>query len=62
MSLTRTLIDVGPLRTSPVFRQLLIGRTVSTLGSFSVLCLLAVTGAAAATPELRGGAATPDER
>lgn len=34
MSLTRTLIDVRPLRTSPVFRRLLIGRTVSVLGSF----------------------------
>ncbi|MGW7378442.1 MFS transporter [Streptomyces sp. NPDC054794] len=34
MSLTRSLIDVGPLRTSPVFRRLLIGRTVSSLGGF----------------------------
>ncbi|MET7488658.1 MFS transporter [Streptomyces sp. NPDC005538] len=34
MSLTRTLIDIRPLRTSPVFRRLLIGRTVSVLGSF----------------------------
>jgi MFS family permease len=34
MSLTRTLIDVRPLRTSPVFRRLLIGRTVSVLGNF----------------------------
>ncbi|MET8449800.1 MFS transporter [Streptomyces sp. NPDC005209] len=34
MSLTRALIDVGPLRTSPVFRRLLIGRTVSSLGGF----------------------------
>ena len=34
MSLTRTLIDVRPLRTSPVFRRLLIGRTVSVLGAF----------------------------
>ncbi|WP_367322923.1 MFS transporter [Streptomyces sp. HUAS ZL42] len=37
MSLTRTLIDVRPLRTSPVFRRLLIGRTVSTLGSFMTM-------------------------
>src|SRR5947207_12099042 len=34
MSLTRTLMDVRPLRTSPAFRRLLIGRTVSMLGSF----------------------------
>jgi len=34
MSFTRTLIDVRPLRTSPVFRRLLIGRTVSVLGAF----------------------------
>ncbi|MCF3133109.1 MFS transporter [Streptomyces olivochromogenes] len=34
MSLTRSLIDVRPLRTSPVFRRLLIGRTVSSLGGF----------------------------
>ncbi|MFI6465558.1 MFS transporter [Streptomyces sp. NPDC050528] len=33
-ALTHTLIDVRPLRTSPVFRRLLIGRTVSLLGSF----------------------------
>ncbi|MGW1723037.1 MFS transporter [Streptomyces sp. NPDC002306] len=32
MSLTHALIDVRPLRTSPVFRRLLIGRTVSMLG------------------------------
>ncbi|WP_030601027.1 MFS transporter [Streptomyces fulvoviolaceus] len=37
MSLTRTLIDVRPLRTSPVFRRLLIGRTVSLLGSFMTI-------------------------
>ncbi|MFF8535126.1 MFS transporter [Streptomyces sp. NPDC015532] len=37
MSLTRTLIDVRPLRTSPVFRRLLIGRTVSVLGSFMTM-------------------------
>lgn len=32
MGLARALVDVGPLRTSPVFRRLLIGRTVSVLG------------------------------
>ncbi|MGC9538209.1 MFS transporter [Streptomyces sp. UG1] len=37
MSLARTLIDVRPLRTSPVFRRLLIGRTVSVLGSFMTM-------------------------
>ncbi|WLW54828.1 MFS transporter [Streptomyces sp. YU58] len=37
MSLTRTLIDVRPLRTSPVFRRLLVGRTVSVLGSFMTM-------------------------
>lgn len=37
MSLARTLIDVRPLRSSPVFRRLLIGRTVSVLGSFMTL-------------------------
>ncbi|WP_316754190.1 MFS transporter [Streptomyces herbicida] len=37
MSLTRSLIDVRPLRTSPVFRRLLIGRTVSVLGSFMTM-------------------------
>ncbi|MFI6035551.1 MFS transporter [Streptomyces sp. NPDC051315] len=37
MSLRRTLLDVRPLRTSPVFRRLLIGRTVSTLGSFMTM-------------------------
>ncbi|MEV6506234.1 MFS transporter [Streptomyces sp. NPDC051642] len=36
-ALARTLIDVRPLRTSPVFRRLLIGRTVSTLGSFMTM-------------------------
>ncbi|MGW0944206.1 MFS transporter [Streptomyces sp. NPDC002623] len=35
--LTRTLVDVRPLRSSPVFRRLLIGRTVSTLGSFMTM-------------------------
>ncbi|MBC2906158.1 MFS transporter [Streptomyces cupreus] len=34
MSLARTLVDVRPLRTSPVFRRLLIGRTASILGTF----------------------------
>ncbi|GAA4830784.1 MFS transporter [Kitasatospora terrestris] len=34
MSLTRALIDLRPLRTSRLFRWLLFGRTVSTLGSF----------------------------
>ncbi|WAZ21906.1 MFS transporter [Streptomyces cinnabarinus] len=34
MSLARTLVDVRPLRTSPAFRRLLIGRTASILGSF----------------------------
>ncbi|MGV9451247.1 MFS transporter [Streptomyces sp. NPDC003635] len=34
MSLARTFVDVRPLRTSPVFRRLLIGRTASILGSF----------------------------
>jgi MFS family permease len=37
MSLTRTLIDVRPLRASPVFRRLLIGRTVSVLGGFMTM-------------------------
>ena len=37
MSLSRTLIDVQPLRTSPVFRRLLIGRTVSVLGAFMTM-------------------------
>ncbi|MEU7468382.1 MFS transporter [Streptomyces sp. NPDC044984] len=37
MSLSRTFIDVRPLRTSPVFRRLLIGRTVSTLGGFMTM-------------------------
>lgn len=37
MSLSRTLIDVRPLRTSPVFRRLLIGRTVSLLGGFMTM-------------------------
>ncbi|MFF7162776.1 MFS transporter [Streptomyces sp. NPDC008086] len=37
MSLARTFIDVRPLRTSPVFRRLLIGRTVSVLGGFMTL-------------------------
>lgn len=37
MSLARTLIDVRPLRTSPVFRRLLIGRTVSVFGSFMTM-------------------------
>lgn len=32
MGLRRALVDVGPLRTSPAFRRLLIGRTVSVLG------------------------------
>ncbi|MGW0879412.1 MFS transporter [Streptomyces sp. NPDC002671] len=34
MSLSSSLIDVRPLRTSPVFRRLLIGRTVSLFGGF----------------------------
>jgi MFS family permease len=37
MSLSRTLIDVRPLRTSPAFRRLLMGRTVSVLGSFMAM-------------------------
>ncbi|MFF1306518.1 MFS transporter [Streptomyces sp. NPDC058307] len=37
MSLNRTFLDVRPLRTSPVFRRLLFGRTVSTLGSFMTM-------------------------
>jgi MFS family permease len=37
MSLSRTLIDMRPLRTSPAFRRLLIGRTVSVLGSFMAM-------------------------
>ncbi|WP_459737355.1 MFS transporter [Streptomyces sp. E-15] len=37
MSLSRSLIDVRPLRTSPVFRRLLIGRTVSVLGGFMTM-------------------------
>ncbi|WP_328683214.1 MFS transporter [Streptomyces sp. NBC_01261] len=35
--LAHTLIDVRPLRTSPVFRRLLIGRTVSVLGMFMTM-------------------------
>ncbi|MFJ4788812.1 MFS transporter [Streptomyces sp. NPDC088794] len=35
--LGRAFIDVRPLRTSPVFRRLLFGRTVSTLGSFMTM-------------------------
>ncbi|MFC8720089.1 MFS transporter [Kitasatospora sp. NPDC057198] len=34
MNLARALLDVRPLRTSRLFRWLLFGRTVSTLGSF----------------------------
>ncbi|MFJ1791613.1 MFS transporter [Kitasatospora griseola] len=37
MSLARALIDVRPLRTSRLFRWLLVGRTVSTLGSFMTM-------------------------
>ncbi|RKE16898.1 MFS transporter [Streptomyces sp. TLI_171] len=37
MSRTGSLIDVRPLRSSPPFRRLLIGRTVSTLGSFMTM-------------------------
>ncbi|KUN28150.1 MFS transporter [Streptomyces antibioticus] len=37
MSLSDALLDVRPLRTSPVFRRLLFGRTVSTLGSFMTM-------------------------
>ncbi|MFG2945631.1 MFS transporter [Streptomyces adustus] len=37
MSLTHALLDVRPLRSSPVFRRLLIGRTVSLLGSFMTM-------------------------
>ncbi|MFJ6859761.1 MFS transporter [Streptomyces werraensis] len=37
MSVSRTFIDVRPLRTSPVFRRLLVGRTVSVLGSFMTM-------------------------
>ncbi|KUN83069.1 MFS transporter [Streptomyces bungoensis] len=37
MSLARSLVDVTPLRTSPVFRRLLIGRTVSLLGGFMTM-------------------------
>jgi len=36
-SLSRTLVDIRPLRTSPVFRRLLIGRTVSVLGGFMTM-------------------------
>ncbi|MCH5671581.1 MFS transporter [Streptomyces gilvus] len=34
MSIGRTFLDVRPLRTSPAFRRLLLGRTVSSLGGF----------------------------
>ncbi|WP_328481732.1 MFS transporter [Streptomyces sp. NBC_00377] len=34
---SRALVDVRPLRSSPVFRRLLIGRTVSTLGAFMTM-------------------------
>src|SRR5690606_21820271 len=37
MSVSRTFIDVRPLRASPVFRRLLIGRTVSVLGGFMTM-------------------------
>jgi MFS family permease len=37
MSLGRTFLDVRPLRTSPVYRRLLIGRTVSSLGGFMTM-------------------------
>ncbi|MEU6666376.1 MFS transporter [Streptomyces sp. NPDC046727] len=37
MSLARSLIDIRPLRTSPAFRRLLIGRTVSVLGGFMTM-------------------------
>ncbi|MFF3498275.1 MFS transporter [Streptomyces sp. NPDC003247] len=37
MSLGRTLLDVRPIRTSPAFRRLLIGRTVSALGGFMTM-------------------------
>lgn len=37
MGLTHTLIDVRPLRTSPVFRRLLIGRTASVLGTMMTM-------------------------
>ncbi|NUR64399.1 MAG: MFS transporter, partial [Streptomyces sp.] len=37
MSLSDALLDVRPLRTSPVFRRLLFGRMVSTLGSFMTM-------------------------
>ncbi|MFJ8030000.1 MFS transporter [Streptomyces sp. NPDC096032] len=37
MSLARSLVDVRPLRTSPAFRRLLIGRTVSVLGGFMTM-------------------------
>ncbi|MEU0002884.1 MFS transporter [Streptomyces sp. NPDC006314] len=37
MSLARRLVDLRPLRTSPAFRRLLIGRTVSVLGGFMTM-------------------------
>ncbi|MFF4484911.1 MFS transporter [Streptomyces sp. NPDC001544] len=37
MSLTRTLLDTRPLHTSPAFRRLLVGRTVSVLGGFMTM-------------------------
>ncbi|MCI3276622.1 MFS transporter [Streptomyces cylindrosporus] len=37
MSLSRTFLDVRPLRSSPVFRRLLVGRTVSVLGGFMTM-------------------------
>ncbi|MFF8730375.1 MFS transporter [Streptomyces sp. NPDC015171] len=37
MSLARSLLDVRPLRTSPAFKRLLIGRTVSVLGGFMTM-------------------------
>ncbi|OIJ65719.1 MFS transporter [Streptomyces mangrovisoli] len=37
MSMARTLLDTRPLRTSPVYRRLLIGRTVSVLGGFMTM-------------------------
>ncbi|MFD5629843.1 MULTISPECIES: MFS transporter [unclassified Streptomyces] len=36
-TLSRALLDIEPLRTSPTFRRLLIGRTVSVLGAMMTL-------------------------
>ncbi|PKW07957.1 hypothetical protein SAMN05428944_4958 [Streptomyces sp. 1222.5] len=57
MSLARSLIDVRPLRTSPVFRRLLARWTpgATALITGGLLCVPAVASVAATAPELRAG-------